>query len=63
MNFGITRPGVFRKTVTLKFFAKFTGKYLCRSLFRNRVVDWRPEALLKDRFWHRRFLVNFAKKI
>ena len=39
----------------LRNFAKFTGKLLCQSLFFNKV-----SGLLK-RFWHRCFLVNFAK--
>ena len=29
-------------------FAKFTGKYLCQSLFLNKVADLRPPALLKN---------------
>ena len=35
-------------------FAKFTGKYLCQSLFFNKLA-------LKKRPWHRYFPVNFAK--
>ena len=37
----------------LRNFAKFTGKHLYQSL--------RPATLLKMRFWHRCFPVNFAK--
>ena len=35
-------------------FAKFTGKHLCQSLSFN-------FFLLKKKFWHRGFPVNFAK--
>ena len=45
----------------LRNFAKFTGKHLCQSLFFNKVAGLRPEFLLKKRFWHRCFPVNFAK--
>ena len=44
------RKDVFRN------FSKFQGKHLCQSLFFN---SYRP--LLKKRFWHRCFPVNFAK--
>ena len=43
----------------LRSFAKFTGKYLCQSLFLNKVAG--PATLLKKRLWHRCFPVNFAK--
>ena len=39
----------FENKVFLKIFAKFTGKHL------------RPVTLLKQRLWHSRFPVNFAK--
>ena len=42
-------------------FHKFTGKYLCQSLFFNKVVGLRSATLLKKRLWHRCFPVNFAK--
>ena len=42
-------------------FAKFTGTYLCQSLFFNKVAGLRPATLLKKRLWHRCFPVNFAK--
>ena len=42
-------------------FAKFTGKHLCQSLFLNKVSVLSPATLLKKRFWHRCFPVNFAK--
>ena len=46
----------------LRNFAKFTGKQLCQSLFLDKVAGLRlPETLLKKRFWHRCFSVNFAK--
>ena len=47
------------KKGVLRNFAKFTGKYLCRSLFFNKAAGL--EAFIKKRFWHRCFLVNFAK--
>ena len=40
-------------------FAKFTGKYLCQSLFFNKVADLRDRW--KKRTWLRCFPVNFAK--
>ena len=40
----------------LRNFAKFTGKHLRQSLFFNKVA-----TLLKKRFWHRCFPMNFAK--
>ena len=49
-----------RKRV-LRNFAKFTGKYLCQSLFFNKVAGLRLATLLKKRLWHRYFPVNFAK--
>ena len=49
------KKGVFRN------FAKFTGKYLCQSLFFNKVADLRPATLLKKRLWPRCFPVNFVK--
>ena len=49
------RKGVFRN------FAKFTVKYLCQSLFFNKVAGLRPATLLKKSVWHRCFPVNFNK--
>ena len=37
----------FYKKVFFKYFAKFTGEYMCRSLFLNKVAGIRPETLLK----------------
>ena len=44
-------------------FSKFTGKHLCQSLVFNKVAgSCRHEAtLLKKRFWHAYFPVNFEK--
>ena len=42
-------------------FEKFTGKHLRQSLFCIKVASLRPPTLLKKRFWHRCFPVNFAK--
>ena len=44
----------------LRNFEKFTGKHLCQSLFFNEDAS-RPATLLKKRFWHRCFPMNFAK--
>ena len=40
-------PEVLYKKCVLRNFAKLTGKYLCRSLFFNKVADLQPAALLK----------------
>ena len=45
----------------LRNFTKFTGKYLCQSLFFNKVAGLSPATLLKKRLWHRCFRVNFAR--
>ena len=42
----------------LSNFAKFTGKYLCQSLFFNKVKGF---SLWKVRLWRRCFHVNFVK--
>ena len=52
---------VFSKKGVLKNVAKFTGKHLFQSLFSNNVASLRPATLLKMRFWHRCFLVTFAR--
>ena len=54
-------PEVCCEKGVLRNFAKFTGKYLCQSLFFNKVADVRLETLLKKRLAHRRFPVNFVK--
>ena len=61
-----SRPGVFCKKGLLRNFAKFTGKYMCQSLFfvikKETLADvLRPATLLKKRLWYRCFPVNFAK--
>ena len=55
-----TRGDLLKEGV-LKSFAKLTGKHSCQSLFFNKLADLRPATLLKKRFWHRCFPVNFAK--
>ena len=55
-----SRPEVFCKKGVLENFARFTGKYLCRSICFNNVAGLRPAALLKRRSWHRCVPVNFA---
>ena len=56
-----SRPEVFCKKGFLRILAKLTGKYLCQSLFLNKVAGLRPATLLKKRLWHRCFPVNFVK--
>ena len=64
-----SRPYVFCKKDVHRNFTKFTGKHLCQSLFFNKVAACRvsfliklqPATLLKKKFWHRCFPVNFAK--
>ena len=54
-------PKVFCKRCVLRNLTKFTGKHLRQSLFFNKVAGLRPATLLKKRFWHRCFPVNFVK--
>ena len=56
-----SRPDVFCKKSVLRSFAKFTGKYMCQSLFFNKVTGLRPATLFKKKLWHRCFSVNFLK--
>ena len=56
-----SRPRVFCKRGVLRNFPKFTGKHRCQRTFFNKVADLRPATLLKKRFWHRCFPLNFAK--
>ena len=56
-----SRPEVFCKKGVLRNFTKFIGKHLCQSLLFNRVAGLSPTNLLKKRFWHRCFPVNFVK--
>ena len=49
-----SRPQVVSEKSVLRNFEKFTGKYLCQSLY------WHA-TLLKKRLWHRCFPVNFVK--
>ena len=51
------RPEVFCKKYVLRNFAKFTGKYLCQSLF----FGLKPATLSKKRLWLRCIPVNFVK--
>ena len=52
---------VFYKKGVLKNFAKVPGKHLFQSFSFNKVAHLRPATLLKKRFWHKCFPVNFAK--
>ena len=56
-----SRPEMFCKKGVLRNFAKFSGKYLCLSLFFNKVTGLKPANLLKKRLWHRCFPMNFMK--
>ena len=60
---GSSRPEVFCKKGVHRNLKKITGKHLFQSLFLNiyKGVGLRPATLLKKRFWHRRFPVNFVK--
>ena len=49
------------KKGVLRNFSKLTGRYLCQSLFFNKVAGFRPATLLKKRLWCRCFPVNFEK--
>ena len=49
------------KKGVLKTCAKFIGKHLCQRLFFNKVVGVSFTTLLKKRFWHRCFPMNFEK--
>ena len=46
-----SRPEVFCKKGVLRNFIKFTGKYLCQSLFFNKVACLRPATLIKLQAW------------
>ena len=52
---------VFCKKSVLRNLARFTGKHLRQILFFNKVAGLRPVTLLKKKFWHSYFPVNFAK--
>ena len=56
-----SRSQMFSKTGALKYFAIFTGKNLCWSLFLIKPQDWRPAFLFKKRLQRRHFSLNIAK--
>ena len=56
-----SHPEVFCKKGVLRNFPKFTGKYLCQSLFFNKVVGLRPGIFIKKETMAQVFSVNFAK--
>ena len=56
-----SRTKSYVKKVSLKFFSKFTGKGLYRSLFLNEVARRRFATLIKNWLRYRSFPVNFAK--
>ena len=49
------------KKGVLRNFAKFTGKFLCQSLFFNKVAEAWACNFIKKEIWHWYFPVNFAK--
>ena len=51
--------GSIRLEVFLKTWEKFTGKHLCRNHFFNKVADFKPATLFKQRLRDIRFFVNF----
>ena len=60
-SFRSSRSEVFFEKGVFKNFAKFTGKYLCQSLFVNKISGLRPATLLKKKLWHKGFPVSFMK--
>ena len=59
-NYRSSRPEVLCKKAVPENFAKFTRKHLCQSLSFDKVAGG-PATLLKKRFRHQGFPVNFAK--
>ena len=51
----------YEKKVFFENFAKFKAKHPYRNLFFDKDADLRPTSLLKRRFRHKRFPVNFTK--
>ena len=54
-------PGVFYENAVFRNFTKFTRKYLCQSLFLNKLASLMPATSLKRRLCHRCFHVSFKK--
>ena len=62
INFFQKKPlKVFYKNGDSKDFAKFVGKYLCLSLFINKVAGLKPATLLKKETLARVFSCEFSK--
>ena len=55
-------PRVVLEKGALKNLTKFIEKHLRRSLFFDRVTNWKLVTLLKKRLWHRNLPVRFALK-
>ena len=51
------------KKAILKNFVIFTGKYLCRGLFFNKVANHQACNFIKKRLQHRYYIVNIGKFI
>ena len=56
-----SHPEVFCKKGVLRNFPKFTGKYLCQSLFFNKVVGLRPGIFIKKETMAQVFSCEFCE--
>ena len=56
-----SQPREFYEKGVLKNFAKFTGKYLCQSLFLIKLQTWGVQLYLKRGFGTVAFLLNFEE--
>ena len=56
MKYRSSRPEVFCENGALKNFAKFTGEYLCQSLFFNKVAGLGPLNTSGGCFWKKQML-------
>ena len=59
--FRSSRPEVFCKKGALRNFPKFTGKYLCQSLFFKKVAGLMTATFLKKGLWHKCVPASFLK--
>ena len=64
-NIRSSRPDVFCKKGVLKYFARFKGKHLCKSLFFNKGVGLRCAKFLRTPFFieHLWWLLQLHKKL
>ena len=61
LNSRSSRPDVFYKKGALRNFAKFAGKYLCQSLFFNKVADLKACNFIKKENLAQVFSCEFSK--